>query len=201
MSEPDKVKVVLVGETGVGKTSIINQFAEGKFDPGTVTSITGQFSQKTLDFPDGKSLKFDLWDTAGQEKYRSMSKIYYRDANVVILVYDITNQKSFDELKEYWFKEIKQNGNEDVILAIAANKSDLFDEMKVTNEIGEAFAKEKNAIFQSTSAKNDKGIKTLFENIGNKILGSNKNPVGNGDNKVVNITGQNGEINKKKKCC
>ena len=130
-----------------------------------------------------------------------MSKIYYRDAKVVILVYDITNQKTFDELKKYWFEQIKQNGNKDIIIAIAANKSDLFDEMKVTNEVGEALAKEKNAIFQSTSAKNDKGIKTLFENIGNKILGSNKNPVGNGDNKVVNITGQNGEINKKKKCC
>jgi len=122
----DPYKVVLVGESGVGKTCIIAQFTSGKFDPSTVSSLTAQFIRKTLEFPEGKSLTFDIWDTAGQEKYRSLAKIFYKDAKAVILVYDVTNEKSFTEMKDYWYEQIKQLGDKDIILAIAANKSDLY---------------------------------------------------------------------------
>ena len=171
MSDP--YKVVLVGESGVGKTCIIAQFTSGKFDPSTVSSLTAQFIRKTLEFPEGKSLTFDIWDTAGQEKYRSLAKIFYKDAKAVILVYDVTNEKSFTEMKDYWYEQIKQLGDKDIILAIAANKSDLYEEKKVENEKGEAFAQEIGAIFVSTSAKNDSGIQALFDNIGQKILDPN----------------------------
>lgn len=174
MSEnQDPYKVVLVGESGVGKTCIIAQFTQGKFDPGTVTSLTAQFIRKTLEFPEGKSLTFDIWDTAGQEKYRSLAKIFYKDARAVILVYDITSQKSFDELKGYWYQQIKDIKDDKMIVAIAANKSDLYEEKQVANEDGEAFAKEVGAIFVSTSAKNDSGIRALFDNIGQKIINPN----------------------------
>ena len=171
MSDPNKV--VLVGESGVGKTCIIAQFTSGKFDPSTVSSLTAQFIRKTLEFPEGKSLTFDIWDTAGQEKYRSLAKIFYKDAKAVILVYDVTNKKSFDEMKDYWYEQIKQLGDKDIIIAIAANKSDLYEEKQVENEEGEKFATEIGAIFASTSAKNDSGIQALFENIGQKIFDPN----------------------------
>ena len=166
-------KVVLIGESGVGKTCIIAQFTQGKFDAGTVSSLTSQFIRKTLEFPEGKSLTFDIWDTAGQEKYRSMAKIFYKDAKAVILVYDVTNEKSFTEMKDYWYEEIKKLGDPNIIIAIAANKSDLYEEKKVDNETGEAFAKEVGAIFVSTSAKNASGIQALFDNIAQKIFDPN----------------------------
>ena len=84
-----------------------------------------------MEFPEGKSLTFDIWDTAGQEKYRSLAKIFYKDAKAVVLVYDVTNEKSFNEMKDYWYEQIKQLGDKDIIIAIAANKSDLYEEKKV----------------------------------------------------------------------
>ena len=173
MSQADPYKVVLIGESGVGKTCIIAQFTNGKFDPNTVTSLTAQYIKKIIEFPDGRSLTFDIWDTAGQEKYRSLAKIFYKDAKAVILVYDVTSEKSFKELKDYWYEQIKQLGSKDIIIAIAANKSDLYEEKQVSNEDGEAFAKEIHAIFVSTSAKNDSGIRALFDNIAQKIFDPN----------------------------
>ena len=102
MSAPESVKVVLLGESGVGKTSIIAQFTTGNFDPDVVTSLSAQYVSKTVEYDNlQKAIKFDLWDTAGQEKYRALAKIFYKDAKVIILVYDITNTRSFDELKSY----------------------------------------------------------------------------------------------------
>ena len=90
MATPETVKVVLLGESGVGKTCIIAQFTSGQFDPDTVTSLSAQFISKTVEFEEGqKAIKFDIWDTAGQEKYRALAKIFYKDAKAIILVYDI----------------------------------------------------------------------------------------------------------------
>ena len=98
---PDKLKVVLLGESGVGKTSIISQFISGKFDSDCISSLSAQYISKTVDFNDiNKSIKFDIWDTAGQEKFRALAKIFYRDAKVICLCYDISSEKSFIELRE-----------------------------------------------------------------------------------------------------
>ena len=167
----EPAKVVLLGESGVGKTSIIAQFTSGKFDPDCVTSLSAQFISKTVEFQNlGKAIKFDIWDTAGQEKYRALAKIFYKDAKVIFLVYDITDAKSFSELKSYWHGVIKANGDSDAIIAIVANKNDLYDNAQVKNEEGEEFARSIGAIFQSTSAKSDSGITTLFDNVGQKFF-------------------------------
>ena len=158
MSGPDAVKVVLLGESGVGKTSIINQFTYHKFDPDCISNISAQFVAKTIEYQGYGTIKYDLWDTAGQERYRSMAKIFYKDAKVIIFVYDITNQTSFDELKNYWFEQTKTNCEQDVILAIAANKSDLYGDQAISEEVGQKYADEIGAIFQTTSAMNDNGI-------------------------------------------
>ena len=173
-SQAEPVKVVLIGESGVGKTSIIVQFTSGKFDQDQVSSLSAQFISKTIEFQNiGKAVKFDIWDTAGQEKYRSLAKIFYKDARVICLVYDITDIKSFNEIKSYWYEMVKTHAGEDVLLAVVANKSDLFDNAEVKNEEGEEFAKEIGAIFQATSAKSDTGITNLFDNIGQKLFNPN----------------------------
>ena len=173
MTTTNPYKVVLLGESGVGKTCIIAQFTSGTFNANTVTSLTAQFIRKTMEFADNKNITFDIWDTAGQEKYRSLAKIFYKDAKAIVLVYDITSKDSFVQMKEYWYEQIKQQGNKDVIIAVAANKSDLYEKRVITNEEGEEFAKQIGAIFATTSAKDDSGILELFQNLGRKIMDPN----------------------------
>ena len=170
MENNEENKIVLLGESGVGKTCIINQYLNGEYEENCVSNISAQFSKKSVKLPGGKSIEFEIWDTAGQEKFRSLNKIYYLNTKVAILVYDITDRISFNEVKDYWYNQIKDNSNKDVILAIAANKSDLYEKREVSNEEGEEYAKSIGAFFASTSAKNDTGITSLFENIAMKII-------------------------------
>ena len=168
----DSVKVVLLGEAGVGKTSIIHQFTYHQFDPDCISSISAQFVSKTIDYQGYGAIKYDIWDTAGQERYRSMAKIFYKDAKVIIFVYDITNQNTFDGIQNYWYEQIKINCEKDAILAVVANKNDLYGEQVVSDEVGQKFADEIGAIFQSTSALSDSGIGKLFDHIGRKFIDS-----------------------------
>ena len=167
-------KVVLVGETGVGKTSIISQFVEQTFQLDMQTTTGGSFSSKTLACDGGKLLKFEIWDTAGQEKYRSLTTMFYKDANAAVMVYDVTRKESFEELKNYWSGQIRDSSPENIILAIAGNKSDLIEHEVVDEGEARDFAKELGAIFVSTSAKNSEGINNLFEEIAKKYTGSSK---------------------------
>ena len=166
-------KVVLLGEAGVGKTSIISRYIKQKFDPEYITSLTSQFLRKIVEFPDNKKITLDVFDTSGQEKYRSVAKFYYRNSRAVILVYDITSTKSFKEMKEYWYEQIKEVDIENFIIAIVANKNDLYEEREVQDEEGEKFAQQIGGFFVSTSAKNDSGVNDLFDNIAKKILDPN----------------------------
>ena len=168
----DSVKVVLLGEAGVGKTSIIHQFTYHTFDPDCISSISAQFVSKTIDYQGYGAIKYDIWDTAGQERYRSMAKIFYKDAKVIVFVYDITSQATFDGLKNYWYEQTKTNCEGDAILAVVANKNDLYADQTVTDEEGQKFADEIGAIFQSTSALSDTGIGKLFDHIGRKFIDS-----------------------------
>ena len=163
-------KVVIVGESAVGKTCIMTQFTEKKFSEEFISSLTTQFRSKTIKLVTGEDITFNIYDTAGQEKFRAIAKIFYKDTRVVILVYDIANKKSFEEMKNYWYEQVKDIPTKNLILAIAGNKCDLYEERQVENEEGEEFAKSINAIFVETSAKNDSGIDELFENIGYKII-------------------------------
>ena len=166
----ETIKLVLIGESGVGKTSIISRYTNNTFDPQVLTSSSAQFLTKTIELNKDTSIKFDIWDTAGQEKFKSLAKIFYKDAKVIILVYDITNKNSFENLKNFWYKEIMDNTISDVILAIVGNKADLYENEQVTDKEGKAYAKEKNAIFKSTSALSNRGIDSLFTDIAKKCL-------------------------------
>ena len=130
MEEKNKVKpikVVLIGESGVGKTSIITQFIQQIFQIDPQSTIGGTFSTKIIKCSNGMLLKLEIWDTAGQERYRSITKMFYKDSSVAILVYDITNKFSFEELQNYWVNQIKEVCSKDLLLVVVANKSDLFE--------------------------------------------------------------------------
>jgi len=168
----ESFKVVLVGESGVGKTSMITQFIDQTFQEDQQSTTGGTFSTKDVICDGSKILRFEIWDTAGQEKYRSLTTMFYKDANAAVMVYDVTRAESFEELKNYWAKQIKENSPENIILVIAANKSDLIEQEQVDEGEARNFAKELNAIFISTSAKSSEGINSLFEEIAKKYTGS-----------------------------
>ena len=109
-------KIVLLGETGVGKTCIINRFTKEDFEDAKFPTQGASFNSKIiqLDESNDSYIKLVIWDTAGQEKYRSLSKLFYKDANAAILVYDITNKKSFNEIKDYWYNQIKECSHKNI---------------------------------------------------------------------------------------
>ena len=109
-------KVVIIGESGVGKTCIISRFINDTFNPGQVPTLSASFVEKNIEFKeyDGKIIKFLIWDTAGQERFRSIGKIFYNDAKAIIMVYDITNEKSFEEIKNYWYNQILEHSPKDI---------------------------------------------------------------------------------------
>lgn len=115
-------------------------------------------------------MQFNIWDTAGQEKFRCLTRMFYKDATAAILVYDITQEESFKEIKDYWIHQIKESSPKSVIIVIAGNKSDLMDEEKAPENEVRLFASKVGAMYQRISAKNRMGIDELFNNIGHKYL-------------------------------
>ena len=171
MSDIESFKVVLVGESGVGKTSIITQFIDQTFQEDQQSTTGGTFSTKSVKCGNNKTLKFEIWDTAGQERYRSLTKMFYKDANAAVLVYDITRKDSFEQLKSYWAEQIKECP-ENIIVVIAANKNDLIQKEEVDEEEARKFASDLGAIFVGTSAKQVESINSLFIEIAKKYTGS-----------------------------
>ena len=161
MSSTKPIKIVFLGESNVGKTCMISQIMEGKFDPNTPSSTGGKYYEKKLSSPDKGDMTLDLWDTSGKNEFRSLTKIFYMDAKAVILVYDPTDENTFKELKEYWYNQIKSLN---AIIVVAANKCDLGDK-KVKDEEGKEFADSIGAIFASISAKENIGISALIDKI------------------------------------
>ena len=163
-------KVVLLGETGVGKTSIISRYVHNNFSEVLMSTTGASFATKKLEIDSEHKIKFQIWDTAGQERFRSLAKIFYQNASVAVLVYDITRRDTFDKIKNFWIKEIKENAPSDIILALAGNKSDNYENEVVNLSEGKKLAKEIDAIFQSTSAMLSHGIDELFLSIGKKVM-------------------------------
>ena len=168
-------KVVLLGESGVGKTSIISRFINDTFEEGLVTTTGASYAGKDMVFKDYQNqvIRFEIWDTAGQEKYRALAQIFYKDAAIAILVYDITSEESFEEIKKYWYTQLKESASKDIVIGLAANKCDLIDDEKVSEERAREFAKEIGAVFKLTSACKSIGIEELFVGVGCKFLDPN----------------------------
>ena len=113
-------KVVLLGESSVGKTCIISRFVDNEFDKEILSTTGASYANKTLKFKDynNKEILFEIWDTAGQEKYRSLTQLFYKDASIAILVYDITNEESYNELKNYWVNQIIEFAPKDISIIL-----------------------------------------------------------------------------------
>ena len=168
-------KVVLLGESGVGKTSIISRFINDTFEEGLVTTTGASYAGKDMVFKDYQNqvIRFEIWDTAGQEKYRALAQIFYKDAAIAILIYDITSEESFEEIQKYWYTQLKESASKDIVIGLAANKCDLIDDEKVSEERAREFAKEIGAVFKLTSACKSIGIEELFVGVGCKFLDPN----------------------------
>ena len=171
-------KVVLLGDSGVGKTCIISRYISGSFDENSASTNGASYCSKNVAYDKlGKNLLLDIWDTAGQEKYKALTKFFYKDAAVCILVYDITNKGSFDNLKNFWYSQLKENSDKGIVLGLAGNKCDLYENEAVTENEARQFANDIGAIFELTSAQNNTGIDELFFEVGNKYLDPNFKPL------------------------
>ena len=201
------VKAVLLGESGVGKTCIISRFINNIFENNIMTTTGASYAGKTMTFDEfgGKSIKFEIWDTAGQEKYRSLTKIFYKDAGIAILVYDITRQDSFDEIKSYWYSQIKDCAPKNIIIGIAANKCDLYDVEQVSEDEARNFASDIGAVFKLTSANTNIGIDELFKGLGCRVFDPNYSDDSVGylkkNNSNIKLDDQKTKEKKKKACC
>ncbi|KLO15713.1 hypothetical protein SCHPADRAFT_962582 [Schizopora paradoxa] len=126
-------KVVVMGNTGVGKTSLLQRYTQNKFDPKNTTSTTGAFFVTKKIYVNGVKVRLQLWDTAGQERFRSMAPMYYRGANAALLLYDITNAATFEDIRG-WLEELKKNCSSDLIIYIVGSKADLHNLRQVTSD-------------------------------------------------------------------
>lgn len=158
-----EVKVCLLGDIGVGKSSLVGRFVHNSFNPNLTTTLGASFMSKSLT-ADSHTIKFQIWDTAGQERYRSLLPMYYRNAAAAVVVYDITNEGTFDVLQE-WITELHRLGPTNIVLAIAGNKCDLEEKREITYSRGEHYAQEVNAIFCETSALDATNVEELFVKI------------------------------------
>ena len=167
-------KILVIGESNVGKTSIILRYTDNEFKNSGISTCGVDVKCKYVSLDDLK-IRLDIWDTAGQERFRGLAKNYFRGANasIGILVYDIRRKESFESIKDYWYEQVKTSGEENMVFGVVGNKCDLFQEEKVSEDEGKKFAKEIGAVFQLTSCKENIGIDELFQQCAQKFMESN----------------------------
>ena len=172
-SNTNVFKILTIGDGGVGKTSILRRYVENKFLKHHLSTIGIDFLSKTLKIKD-KEIKLKIWDTAGQERYRQITSHIYKDADGIILVFDVTSEESFNQITD-WMEQIKNNvSKEEINLILIGNKCDLADRM-VEKERGEEMAKKLKIKYFETSALTGQGINEAFEELAKQIF-KNKNP-------------------------
>ena len=192
-------KILTIGESGVGKTCILRRFVENKFLKNHLATIGIDFKTKNIEI-DGTPIKLKIWDTAGQERFRNITNQYYKGADGIILVFDVTDQKSFEKIKE-WMSQIKANTQADQIgLVLLGNKCDI-EARTISKNDGEELGKELGIEYYETSAMKGDGIAQAFEFLAKNILTKKKIDLKNekGTDGGVNLDG--GVTPQKKQCC
>ena len=200
MSDENLFKVILLGEIMVGKTNLINILTGGKFNENETATSSSTSAMKDL-LVKGDKYTIQIWDTIGQEKLRNLTKLFYNNSKIVIFVYDITRKETFEEIKNYWVKDVEEKLGKNIIKGIVANKIDLFLNEQVTQEEGEEYAESIDALFITTSAKTEGPAKfedfliKLYE----KYLSGNKEK--NNNKSIILRKKKNVHNNKKRECC
>ncbi|XP_031483457.1 ras-related protein RHN1-like isoform X1 [Nymphaea colorata] len=177
-----QAKLVLLGDMGTGKTSLVLRFVKGQFFDYQESTIGAAFFSQILSLNEA-TVKFDIWDTAGQERYHSLAPMYYRGAAAAVVVYDITSVDSFVRAKK-WVQELQRQGNPNLVMMLVANKADLETKRKVPSEDGEAYAQENGMFFIETSAKTAQNVNELFYEIAKRL--AKASPVKPGGMKLHN---------------
>ena len=198
IDDDEEIKVILVGEMGTGKTSLINTAIGLSFQDKLPSTTTNSIVNKVMEIK-GKKYSINLWDTIGQEKYRSLTKIFMKGAKVVIFVYDITSRHTFTEL-DFWFKSTQEIINEKIVMGIIGNKSDLFLKEEVSEEEGRKLAKDKGFEFALTSAKNSSIFCEFLEKLVKKYIGVDPDEEEEDKGKKLKVK-KNDTAKKKKRWC
>ncbi|XP_045474228.1 ras-related protein Rab-37-like isoform X2 [Harmonia axyridis] len=154
-------KTILLGDSGVGKTSLLVKFDTGKFQAGSFSATVGIGFTNKIVAVDKTRIKLQIWDTAGQERFRSITHAYYRDAHALLLLYDVTNKTSFDNIRA-WLGEIREYAQDDVVIMLLGNKADCGPQRAIRREDGERLAREYNVSFMETSAKSGQNVDLAF---------------------------------------
>ena len=165
-------KIILVGDSGVGKTTIIGRYLN-KFDKTEQSTIGASFANKTEEI-DGNIVIFEIWDTAGQERFRSVNSIFYQKSYICIMVFDITKKDTFEHLSSFWYDAVKQHAHEKVIFHVCGNKIDLFDKEEVDRAKVKEYCEKINCdyIFVSAYEENSSYIDEMFKRLGKKFINS-----------------------------
>ena len=206
MNYDKKCQLLIIGDSTVGKSSILSRYTKGDFNYNYLATVGLDFFTKDEIF-DGKTIRIKIWDTAGQERYKSLTQGYFRNAEGIMVVFDVSNLDTFNNLK-YWIQSIKTNINVDkghVPVIIIGNKIDIF-EREVSKEAGENFAKEQNFDYFETSAKSGKGVKECIKFLVEKVLKNSENKNKEPDQETIKIEEEDDKKNKKLKkkldnCC
>ena len=162
-------KITLIGDSGVGKSSIIGRFITGFFNKEMNSTLGLNYSQKLYE-KNGKKISLNLWDTARQLKFRSLGKNFYKDSFIIIIVYDICNKASFQSIKEVWYPDIQRFGEKVNIIALVGNKKDKYEEKEVPEEEAKSYAKEIEANFFLVSDNNGDGIEYMFQSLADNFF-------------------------------
>ena len=198
-------KVVFLGDKNVGKTTIINQYINNRFLDNVEPTFSACFYQKSLNI-NGTKINFDIWDTAGEEAYRSLTKIFLNRANICILVYDTTKEKTFENIKNVWYNLILEHlDKEEIIFVLIGNKNDLYDQQEILAQEANLYAKEINAIYDELNALSNEKINILMEKIAKKFIKKQENNKSLSSSSLSKSTKLFNSINNKqktnKKCC
>ena len=176
MSQHDYVfKYIIIGDSGVGKSCLLLQFTDKRFEPLHDLTIGVEFGARMVPI-DGKNVKLQIWDTAGQESFRSITRSYYRGACGALLVYDVTRRETFSHLQT-WLEDAKANSNTAISIMLIGNKCDLESKRQVSKEEGEKFAEENGLVFMETSAKTAMNVDEAFLRTANMIYQNVQNDV------------------------
>ena len=193
-----QAKIVLLGDAGVGKSSIIQRFISGSFTEYGAPTVGASFLSKLIEF-DQRTIKLNIWDTAGQEKFNSLSISYCRACNACIFVYDITKRRTFEGMKK-WYNNVQQLLEADTILIVVGNKEDVIDEEEVSLNESRCYSESIQANFYKVSAKQGIGISKMFTEIGEKLLGLDSINFGGGVKSSIALSAGTAPV-KKQNCC